>query len=129
LVLSIARESIIQKLHSLPPEPTEPPIIRIAVRIMDGTRIERKFAPTHTLEMIFDFVAGHLANKLTDQTFMSPNSPPLGGPSNVIPWKISDYSLLLNYPKRVLSYQDKDKTLEQLSIKDQSMFFINPSSK
>jgi len=123
-LLSTARQVAIQKISELPPEPKLPPLIRIAVRLLDGSRVERKFSPSDTLQMLFDYVGGSLAEKMTDENFISSNSPPLGGPSSVIPWSISNYGLTLNYPKRVLPYTECSKTFEELGLKDQLMCFL-----
>jgi len=123
-IVANERQIAIKKLKEMSEEPTETPYIRIAVRLLDGSRLERKFLPTQTLGMLFDFVGGHLAQKMTDETFLSPQSRPLDGTHEVIPWTIANYDLLLNYPKRVLGYSQSDKTFEELGIKDQIMCFL-----
>jgi len=96
---------------------------------LDGTRLERKFLPTHTLEILYDFVGGSLAEKLTDETFIQSSSPPLGGLEPLKVWSIENYEFLLNYPKRILGYSDRSKTFEELGIKNQLMCFLNPTQK
>jgi len=120
---------VIKKLYELPPEPIESPLIRIVVRLLDGSRIERKFLPTHTLEMLFEFVGGILAQKMSDEKFILPGSPPLGGKDLVKVWSIEYYEFQLNYPKRILDYSERSKTFEELGIKDQLLCFLNQKSK
>lgn len=123
--LSEARQAAILKLNELPPEPPEAPRVVVVVRLLDGARISRKFSPTDTLQMLFDFIGGSIASTMTDEGYMTHNSPPLGGIAPIIPWSISNYDIVLNYPKRILPYSESSKTLKELGLPDQLMCFLS----
>jgi len=59
LILAEAREAVLRSYSDLPPEPDAAnKSIRVGIRLLNGSRVERRFAPENTLKLVFDFVSG-----------------------------------------------------------------------
>lgn len=109
------RQSYIEKLASLPAEPTEGKNATIALRLIDGTKVQRKFNPdTTTLADIFTFAAGQIALKATDDGFTLPSNTDLA-------WNISNFDLSAQFPARRFSHNQETKTLRELGLVSQEL--------
>lgn len=109
------RKRYIDELASLPGEPTEGKNATIALRLADGTKVQRKFNPdTTTLAHIFTFAAGQTALKSTDDSFTLPSNADL-------PWSISNYDLSAQFPARRFSHDQESQTLRQLGLTSQEL--------
>jgi FAS-associated factor 2 len=86
----------------IPQEPSveEPGALTIVFIMPGGIRIERRFADISPLSDVLDFV------------FCHPNSPDI-------------FEVATNFPKRVLSTEDRDKTLRQAGLQKREVLFIN----
>ena len=120
--LSAAREAAINKLNNLPP-PTGEKLATIAIRILDGSRVDRKFSADAPLRQVYDFIEGTVASKLAVEDFIDDSSSLAA--DDPIPWTADAYELVLNFPKRRFSIADADKTLMELGLAPgQSMLFM-----
>jgi len=121
--LSEARNAVLQTWSMLPPEPDNK-FIRVGIRLPNGSRVERKFAPQNTLQLVYDFAAGSIANDLTDETYLDDFSPTLDSEQTIIPWSIQKYELVQNYPKTTFGLKDADKSLAEFNLGGQTMLFL-----
>jgi len=125
VTLSEARMAAIQARTELPPEPDKKEkSIRVGIRLPDGSRVERRFSPSNTLKMVFDFAAGTVAQSVDDENFLDDSSPPLDALEYVIPWSIQKYELIQNYPKKSFTPNEGSKTLEEFDLGGQTMLFM-----
>lgn len=92
----------VEMLARIPQEPSieEPGALTIVFIMPGGTRIERRFADFSPLSDVLDFV------------FCHPNSPNI-------------FEVATNFPKRVLSIEDRDKTLKESGLQKREVLFIN----
>lgn len=92
----------IDLLARIPQEPPieEPGALTIVFIMPGGIRIERRFADISPLSDVLDFV------------FCYPSSPDI-------------FEVATNFPKRVLSTEDRDKTLKQAGLQKREVLFIN----
>ncbi|KAF7286828.1 hypothetical protein GWI33_003885 [Rhynchophorus ferrugineus] len=103
---ALQREKI-ESVDKVPPEPDvgHPDAVHVVFKLPSGSRLERRFLKSHSLEHVFYFV------------FCHPNSP--------------DYfEITTNFPKRVLNCRpgnerDRVLTLEQAGLKNREVLFIN----
>lgn len=103
---NIAREKI-ESVTKVPSEPdaNHPDVIHVVFKLPDGTRIDRRFLKSHSLEAIFYFV------------FCHPSAP-------------DSFEITTNFPKRVLHCRkegptDVVQTLEEAGLKNREVLFIN----
>ncbi|XP_050436215.1 FAS-associated factor 2 [Adelges cooleyi] len=94
-----------KKIDMMAQIPQEPPAedlgaLTIVFIMPGGTRIERRFADVSPLSDIFDFV------------FCHPGSP-------------DTFEIATNFPKRVLSAEEREKTLKQAGLQKREVLFIN----
>lgn len=92
----------IEILARIPQEPSieEPGALTIVFIMPGGIRIERRFADFSPLSDVLDFV------------FCHPNSPNI-------------FEVATNFPKRVLSIEDREKTLKEAGLQKREILFIN----
>ncbi|XP_018328989.1 FAS-associated factor 2 [Agrilus planipennis] len=97
----------IDSVVNVPSEPdiSHPDAIHIVIKLPCGTRLDRRFLKTHSLEAVFYFV------------FCHPNSP-------------DTFEITTNFPKRVLKCRPSDsseiiQTLEEAGLKNREVLFIN----
>ncbi|KAJ3646370.1 hypothetical protein Zmor_023960 [Zophobas morio] len=103
---SIAREKI-ESVDKVPDEPDSqhPDAVHVVFKLPCGSRIERRFLKTHSLEAVFYFV------------FCHPNSP-------------DSFEITTNFPKRVLKCKpeipyERVLTLEEAGLKNREVLFVN----
>ena len=109
------RKRYIDALASLPAEPTEGKNATIALRLADGSKVQRKFNPdTTTLADVFTFAAAQSALKATDENFSLPNNSDL-------PWSIAHFDLSAQFPARRFSHSQENQTLRQLGLVGQEL--------
>eukprot|EP01128_Nolandella_sp_AFSM9_P008530 TRINITY_DN5237_c0_g1_i1.p1 TRINITY_DN5237_c0_g1~~TRINITY_DN5237_c0_g1_i1.p1 ORF type:complete len:543 (-),score=112.52 TRINITY_DN5237_c0_g1_i1:113-1741(-) len=126
-MLAMSRAKILERATQVPEEPPKGVAgsARFAVRLSDGTRLQRLFIPTDTLENLYDWVSSTIASTLTDETFLDLLSPPLDDPSAaVIPWNPLYFDFVSNYPKQTFTFSQKNSTLEQLGLSKGGMLFF-----
>lgn len=70
--------------------------VRIAVRLPDGSRLQRRFAPESRLQIVYDFVDSQK--------------------------ELKDYDLVTSHPRQV--YSDRAQTLQQAGLQGQSLLFV-----
>jgi len=122
-----ARKHALSKLDELPPEPprnSTPRPYKIGIRLPDGSKIDRFFPPDAKFQVVLDWVAAKIAEKLTDDTFLDDTSPSLDAPGAVIPWTITAYRLVLSFPRKSFSSADSQSSLESLDLGPQAMLFL-----
>lgn len=96
----------INSLYKIPAEPDalHPDAVHVVFKLPCGSRLERRFLKTHSLESIFYFV------------FCNPNAPDC-------------FEITTNFPKRVLKCRRENneiiETLEQAGLKNKEVLFIN----
>lgn len=102
---SIARDKI-DSVTKVPDEPHEgdPQAILLVIKLPCGTRLYRRFLPTHSLEAVYFFV------------FCHPQSP-------------DSFEITTNFPKRVLQCRPGDGcsavlTIAETGLKNKEMLFI-----
>lgn len=109
------RQGYIDGLNALSAEPTEGKNATIALRLTDGSKVQRKFNPdTTTLADIFAFAAGQIALKATDETFTLPSNTDLA-------WNIANFDLSAQFPARRFSHSQESQTLRQLGLVSQEL--------
>jgi hypothetical protein len=109
------RSKYISAYQSLPAEPTAGRPTVVAIRLPDGSQARRKFDPEgSTLAQVFTFVAGAMAEKLTDETFHDPNDPSK-------PWNIDNFDLSAQFPARRFTHAQASQTLQQVGLKGQEL--------
>ncbi|XP_050511069.1 FAS-associated factor 2 [Diabrotica virgifera virgifera] len=102
---SLAQEKI-NSLQRVPPEPeaSHPDAVHVVFKLPCGSRLERRFLKSHSLESVFYFV------------FCHPNAP-------------DSFEITTNFPKRVLDCRQESQdiilTLEQAGLKNREVLFIN----
>ncbi|XP_060522798.1 FAS-associated factor 2 [Cylas formicarius] len=99
-----------EKLNSVSKVPSEPDIsdpnaVHVVFKLPSGSRLERRFLKSHSLEHVFYFV------------FCHPNAP-------------DSFEITTNFPKRVLKcrpqhQRERVETLEQAGLKNREVLFIN----
>jgi len=121
--LQECRKAALDAAANLPKEPDAksiPKPVRIMIGLPDGTKKPRYFNQNDKLELAFIWVSGIIAEKLTDETFIDDNSPPLDSIGQaVIPWTIDAYELVSSYPKNSFTTKDKDSTFLEVGIAPQ----------
>ncbi|KAJ8923186.1 hypothetical protein NQ315_001740 [Exocentrus adspersus] len=101
----IAREKI-NSIYKVPDEPdaAHPDAVHVVFKLPCGSRLERRFLKSHSLEAVFYFV------------FCHPNAP-------------DSFEITTNFPKRVLKCRAENResveTLEQAGLKNREVLFIN----
>lgn len=112
------RQKYIDALNALPAEPTEGKNATIAIRLSDGSKVQRKFNPdSSSLAHLFTFAAGQAALKSTDATFIHASTPDA-------PWSISDFDLSAQFPARRFTHAQEDKTLRELGLTGQELLML-----
>ncbi|CAH1961128.1 unnamed protein product [Acanthoscelides obtectus] len=105
----VRRESIAQEkvnsVYKVPEEPSasHPDAVHVVFKLPCGTRLERRFLKSHSLEAVFYFV------------FCHPNAP-------------DSFEIMTNFPRRVLNCRPdtaKVITLEQAGLKNKEVLFVN----
>ncbi|XP_018574104.1 FAS-associated factor 2 [Anoplophora glabripennis] len=102
---TIAREKI-DSISKVPDEPdaSHPDAVHVVFKLPCGSRLERRFLKTHSLEAVFYFV------------FCHPNAP-------------DSFEITTNFPKRILKCRPENRemveTLEQAGLKNREVLFIN----
>jgi hypothetical protein len=126
----------------------------IQIRLPNGSRLQRKFSLSHTLQvsfclcllllLIFCFVQCILKSdicvpsilqlvidfiegyiaQVLDDTTFIDDATSSLEDDNVIPWSIHSYELINNFPKRKFSKEDFDKTLQQLGLVPQVLLYL-----
>ncbi|XP_065897851.1 FAS-associated factor 2-like [Dysidea avara] len=107
----IAKEQELAKekdalLQSLPPEPPSSgsDVVRIMFKLPDGSRFERRFNKADKLKVVYDYV---FSNQETSAQF----------------------SLLINYPRRLLEYDEEGgPRLEQLGLDNSCILYVQDHS-
>jgi len=108
----------LEALSNLPPETQEKQQSTIIIRLLDGSRKERKFPLESLFQDVLIFVSGIIAERLNDDNFLSENSPPIESEQEPIPWSISDYELVINsVPKETFGIEHTTKTLKELGLR------------
>ncbi|CAG9858318.1 unnamed protein product [Phyllotreta striolata] len=103
--VQFAQEKI-NSLSKIPsePDPSHPDAVHVVFKLPCGSRLERRFLKTHSLESVFYFV------------FCNPNAP-------------DTFEITTNFPKRVLKCQKEHneviETLEQAGLKNREVLFVN----
>ncbi|XP_019872029.1 FAS-associated factor 2 [Aethina tumida] len=104
--LSIKKEKI-ESVHKVPEEPdsSHPDVVHVVFKLPCGSRLDRRFLKTHSLEHVFYFV------------FCHPEAP-------------DSFEITTNFPKRVLpcrpnNSQESIMTLEQAGLKTREVLFVN----
>lgn len=92
-----------EKIKNLPsePQPNEPEITTLAIRLLDGSKVQRKFRRKETLQAVYDYC---------DSTF------PLDQ-------EIKPYVLTTNFPRQ--SFSNKSLTIEEAKLFPQSSLFLS----
>eukprot|EP01125_Pyxidicula_operculata_P005055 TRINITY_DN1854_c0_g1_i1.p1 TRINITY_DN1854_c0_g1~~TRINITY_DN1854_c0_g1_i1.p1 ORF type:complete len:543 (-),score=142.79 TRINITY_DN1854_c0_g1_i1:124-1752(-) len=105
-------------------------VILIAIKLPNGSRIDRRFTSDTKLQFVFDFVESIVAERFTDETFLDDKSAQIEDVNNqLIPWSIENYELVCNYPKISFGVNMCDKTLEEVGLKDkQVLLFLQQKS-
>ena len=117
------RSQYIEDLAKLPTEPTEGRNTTIALRLNDGSKVQRKFNPeTTTLAHVFLFAAGSMAQKATDDSFVDPNDPSQ-------PWSIEKFDLSAQFPARRFTHSQSSQTLKELGLSGQELLNLVEVSK
>ncbi|KAG5876124.1 hypothetical protein JTB14_036164 [Gonioctena quinquepunctata] len=102
---SIAQDKI-NSVYRVPDEPeaSHPDAVHVVFKLPCGSRLERRFLKTHSLESVFYFV------------FCHPKAP-------------DSFEITTNFPKRVLKCHPENaeffQTLEQAGLKNREVLFIN----
>jgi hypothetical protein len=76
-------------LAALAPEPKEGKNATIAIRLPDGSKIQRKFPVSDPFSNVLVFVEGTVASRLTDENFLDDKSSLEN--TEVVPWTIASY--------------------------------------
>jgi len=88
------------KAEALPPEPElGPDVSRLAVRLPDGRRLDRRWAKDSPLQLVVDWVEAAAADEY-------------------------DVALVSHYPRREFSAAELPKTLDELGLHPQAMLFV-----
>jgi len=96
------REARAAKGASLVAEPAEGAnATRVAIRMPDGQRLQRRFGKECTLQHVVDFVES--------------SDPDI--------YDGADFDLVSNYPRRVFGAAEREATLEELGLHPQAMLF------
>ncbi|XP_057655911.1 FAS-associated factor 2 [Diorhabda carinulata] len=96
----------INSLQRIPHEPdaTHPDAVHVVFKLPCGSRLERRFLKTHSLEAVFYFL------------FCHPNAP-------------DSFEITTNFPKRILKcrreHHEQIQTLEQAGLKNKEVLFVN----
>lgn len=118
--LQETRRSALEAAEKLPAEPdakSQPKPTRIMITLPDGTKKQRFFNANDSVQMIFTWVSGLIAERLTDETFLDDQSPALDAVGEaVIPWTISAYELACAYPKKNFTMAEAASTLLEVGI-------------
>jgi hypothetical protein len=122
--LQECRKYALDAAANLPKEPdakSVPKPTRIAVTLIDGTRVQRFFDQNCKLESVFIWVSGLVAERLTDETFLDDKSPPYDSIGEaIIPWTIEAYELVLAQPKKTFNMNnDAKSTLLEVGLAPQ----------
>jgi FAS-associated factor 2 len=113
--LSSARRAALAKMDNVAPEPAAgSPAGTVAIRLPDGSKIQRKFDPSRPLMDVFDFVEATIAQRLQDDTYLDDTTA--FDSADPKPWSIKSYGLLMNFPKKTLMFEDGQKTLKELGL-------------
>jgi len=121
------RQTALSNYDKLPPEPDAksiPKPVRIVITLPDGTKKQRNFQQNDKLELLFTWVCGLIAQRLTDETYLDDKSPPLNGSEAIIPWTISSYVLVASFPKRSFTMFDSKSTLLEVGLAPQGGVLI-----
>ena len=109
------RSKYIENLKALAPEPTTGRPTIIAIRLPDGSQARRKFDPdVATLADVFTFIAGSMAEKLTEETFTDPSDPNR-------PWSIDNFDLSAQFPARRFTHAQDSETLRKVGLQGQEL--------
>jgi len=123
-IIAKARANALERFAALPPEPSpENKPTTIAIKLTDGSRIQRKFSPDTPFQSVFDFIEGVVATRLGDTTFLDDGAPSLDNP-DAKPWTIHKYELVSNFPRRTYTVRDASMSLKELDLVPQSMLFL-----
>eukprot|EP01122_Echinamoeba_exundans_P017047 TRINITY_DN8845_c0_g1_i1.p1 TRINITY_DN8845_c0_g1~~TRINITY_DN8845_c0_g1_i1.p1 ORF type:complete len:514 (-),score=116.89 TRINITY_DN8845_c0_g1_i1:22-1563(-) len=114
-ILSSARRAALAKMDTLAPEPAAGvPAGTVAIRLPDGSKIQRKFDASRPLMDVFDYVEATIAQRLQDETYLDDTTS--FDSADPKPWSIQSYGLMMNFPKKTLTLQDGQKTLKELGL-------------
>jgi len=126
--LQECRKTVLEAAANLPKEPdvkSIPKPVRVMVALPDGTKKARYFNQNDKLELAFIWVSGLIAERLTDETFIDDNSPPIDSIGQaVIPWTIDSYELVSSFPKRSYTIKDKNSTFLEVGIAPQGCLLV-----
>lgn len=120
---SAKRQQYLDELQALPPEPTTGKNTTIALRMTDGTKVQRKFDPEHTtLAQVFSFAAGCMAQRATDDSFTDPSD-------STQPWSVDAFDFSAQFPARRFTHAQASKSLKELGLAGQELLNLVETSK
>merc|ERR1711933_137761 len=94
----------IEQLSSLIEKSPKDKLIKVALRLPDGKRVQHTFCNKNKVESLFDFANTH-SLKAGDEY-------------------IQEFELVCSFPKRIFTNTDFDLTLEQLGIEHSMLLFV-----
>jgi len=101
--MEIAKEKI-NKLSSLISKSSKDKLIKVALRLPNGKRVQHIFCNENRVESLFDFALCHEL-KIDDK-------------------HIEEFELVCSYPKRIFTESDKHLTLQNVGIQHSTNLFV-----